>query len=215
MAGPKTRANVKAKPAAKPKAKPKAKPAAKTKPNTAGRTAALLRGINVGRNKRVSMSDLKALVEELGFGDVRTLLNSGNVVFSGGKSPAKDAARIEKAIADKLGVTSRVICLGADDLATVMQENSLRDVAEEPTRLYVTILGDKADRARLLPLLKEDWSPDALAVGSLAVYAWCPNGMLESRLTPAVDRILRERATARNWATLTKIAALVLPEEDG
>jgi uncharacterized protein (DUF1697 family) len=169
---------------------------------------ALLRGINVGRAKRVAMADLRTLVEGLGYADVRTLLNSGNVVFTAPAARGGHAARIEKAMAAKLGVSSRVIVLAAAELAAAVAENLLREVASDPSRLFITFLGDPADRARLLPLAKQDWAPDVLAVGTRAAYLWCPGGMLESRLADAVGRLLGEAATTRNWATVTKLHAL-------
>src|SRR5262245_8002074 len=89
----------------------------------AGMQVALLRGINVGTAKRVAMADLRALVEGLGYGDVRTLLNSGNVVFSVPRTAKGDpAARIEKALAAKLGVSSRILVLRDPGLAALGEE---------------------------------------------------------------------------------------------
>ena len=169
-----------------------------------------MRGINVGRAKRVAMADLRALVEGLGYRDVRTLLNSGNVVFtvpaSSRKSPAR---RIEEAMTERLGVTSRVTVLTAGELAAVVAENPLARIADDPSRLLVTVLTDPADRKGLLPLARKDWSPEALAVGTRAAYVWCPRSMLESPLFAAVTKLLGDAATTRNWATVTKLHALV------
>jgi hypothetical protein len=86
----------------------------------------LLRGINVGHAKRVAMADLRALVEKLGYGDVRTLLNSGNIVFTGpGASPEDAAARIEAALSSRLGVSARVTVLTAAQLAAAAAANPL------------------------------------------------------------------------------------------
>src|SRR4051812_614199 len=143
----------------------------------AGTLVALLRGINVGRAKRVAMADLRGLVADLGFGDVRTLLNSGNVVFTAGRTaPDRAAARIESALADRLGVTARVTVLTAAELAAAVADNPLLDVAGDPTRLLVSVLRDPADRAKLTPLTKQDWSPEALAVGRRVAYLWCADG---------------------------------------
>src|SRR5688572_11970726 len=101
-----------------------------------GRHVALLRGINVGRAKRVAMADLRALVEGLGYGDVRTLLNSGNVVFTVRRAAKSDpASRIEKALAAQLGIASRVTVLTAPELAAVVEQNPLLKVADDPSRL--------------------------------------------------------------------------------
>jgi uncharacterized protein (DUF1697 family) len=177
----------------------------------AERRIALIRGINVGRAKRVAMADLRAMMEELGHRDCRTLLNSGNAVFTaaGRETPAKSAARLEQALASKLGVSARFVVLTAGDLATVIKENPLAKVAGDPTRFLVAFVQDPAALAVLKPLTKQDWKPEALAVGTRAAYLWCPTGILESRLIPAAGKALGDAATTRNWATVAKIQALL------
>jgi uncharacterized protein (DUF1697 family) len=171
---------------------------------------ALLRGIKVGRAKRVAMADLRALVEGLGYANVRTLLNSGNVVFTASAKTAGNAAsRIEASLAKMLGVSARVTILTAAELAGIVVENPLLAIAEDPSRLLVAVLSDPADRARLEPLLEQDWAPDALALGRRIAYVWCAGGILESRLAQAVGRALGSAATTRNWATIVKLHALV------
>jgi uncharacterized protein (DUF1697 family) len=170
---------------------------------------ALLRGINVGHAKRVAMADLRALVADLGYLEVRTLLNSGNVVFTVPRGARGDpAGRIEKAIAAELGVVSRVTVLTAAELAAIVRANPLRKVAHDPSRLLVTVLARPTDRARLVPLSKRSWAPEALALGARAAYLWCPPGLLKSPLGGAVGRELGDAATSRNWATITKLHAL-------
>jgi len=171
------------------------------------RDVALLRGINVGKAKRVAMADLRAVVESLGCRDVGTLLNSGNVVFTATKSDGL-AARIQKAVAAKTGVTARVTVVTADDLATVVRENPLVDVATDPSRLLVAFPADLADRAKLVALAKQDWKPEAMAVGSRAAYFWMPDGVADSRVAKALDKALRDAVTSRNWGTVLKLYAM-------
>jgi uncharacterized protein (DUF1697 family) len=176
----------------------------------AGTHVALFRGINVGRAKRVGMADLRTLFEDLGFDDVRTLLNSGNVAFTvpraGKTSPAP---KIEKAFTAEFGFSSRVTVLTAAELATVVEENPLAKPGRNPSRLLVSVLADPKDRARLQPLERKKWAPEALAVGKRAAYQWVPDGMLESTLVEEVMRTLGDAQTTRNWATLTKLHELV------
>lgn len=170
---------------------------------------ALLRGINVGRAKRVAMADLRALIQDLGYGGVRTLLNSGNVVFTApDAAPGEAAARIEEALAARLGVSARVTVLSAGELAVIVRENPLLEVAGDPSRLLVAVLTNPADRPRLEPLATQDWSPEALAIGTRAAYLWCPQGVMASRLPEAVGGVLGDGVTTRNWATMTKLYAL-------
>jgi uncharacterized protein (DUF1697 family) len=174
-----------------------------------GRHVALLRGINVGRAKRIAMADLRALMGKLGYQDVRTLLNSGNVVFTVPRGAHGDAGvRIEQAIVDSIGVKSRVTVLTAIELAGVVKANPLLGIADNPSRLMVSVLADPADRGLLKPLTRQDWAPEALALGTRVSYLWCPRGILESPLATAVAKLLGERVTSRNWATITKLHAL-------
>ena len=174
-----------------------------------GRKVALIRGINVGRAKRVAMADLRALVEGLGYRDVRTLLNSGNVAFTAaGKTQRETASRIEKAMAAKTGVAARVMVMTEAELAEAVDENPLLPVAHDPSRLLVAVFNEPADRARLDVLTKKDWAPDVLAVGRRVAYLWCPAGMIESPLALAVGRALGDAVTTRNWTTMTKLRAL-------
>jgi uncharacterized protein (DUF1697 family) len=170
---------------------------------------ALLRGINVGKAKRIAMADLRALAESLGHGDVRTLLNSGNMVFTArAGAPARIGRAIEGALTERHGMSARVTVLTAAELARIVEENPLGKIARDPTRLFVAFPVDPADLALLKPLAKRSWKPEALALGSRAAYLWCPQGALESPLTTAVAKILRDGATTRNWATTLKLAAL-------
>ena len=115
------------------------------------RRIALLRGINVGRAKRVAMADLRAVVEGLGYCDVRTVLNSGNVVFSApGETADRAAHRIEAALPGALGVASKVTALTAETLAAIVADNPLKVGAGSPSRLMVVFLGKASDRSRLL-----------------------------------------------------------------
>jgi uncharacterized protein (DUF1697 family) len=171
---------------------------------------ALLRGINVGRAKRIAMADLRALVEGLGYGDVRTLLNSGNVVFTSPRpKPGNAAARIENALETELGIPARVTVLSAVELAAAVAGNPLLAIARDPSRLLVAILRDSADGPKLEPLLKQDWAAEVLAVGPRVAYLWCADGILDSCLATAVGRALGDAVTSRNWATILKLHALV------
>jgi uncharacterized protein (DUF1697 family) len=173
------------------------------------RRVALLRGINVGRAKRLAMADLRTLVENLGYGDVRTLQNSGNIIFTvPGTKRGDPAARIEKAIASRLGVSARVTVLTAAEVVAAVRDNPLSEVADNPSRLLVMVLAGPAARMQLEPLLKQSWNPEAIALGKRVAYLWCPRGIIDSQLVVAVSRLLGDAGTARNMATMMKLQAL-------
>lgn len=171
---------------------------------------ALIRGINVGKAKRVAMADLRRLLAGLGYRGVGTLLNSGNAVFEAGAAGrGGHGARIERALADSLGVSASVIVVTASEMDKIMVENPLVTPTRHPSRLLVAVPLNPALGRSLRPLAREEWGREALAVGSRAIYLWCPDGVLESRAAQAVSRELRERVTIRNWATMGKLQALM------
>ncbi|MGH9867019.1 MAG: DUF1697 domain-containing protein [Candidatus Polarisedimenticolia bacterium] len=172
--------------------------------------AALLRGVNnIGAAKRIAMADLRALVESLGFRDVRTLLNSGNVVFSVPHHRRGEVAdRISKAL-EKSGIKSRVTILSKNEVAAVIRDNPFADLADNPSWLLVMVMRRPSDRGRLKPLLEKTWHPEALALGKRVAYIWCANGVADSTLWPAVDRALEGTGTTRNMATMARLLALV------
>jgi uncharacterized protein (DUF1697 family) len=172
---------------------------------------ALIRGINVGHANRVSMADLRGLISDLGYSGARTLLNSGNAVFnaSSGTRPGEAAASIEEALAARLNVRARVVCVDGPALARAVARNPLADHAEDPARLLVAFLSHKADRELLGEVAAQDWTPEAIALGERVAYLWCPGGVAQSPLSRAVGQALRDGVTARNWSTVLKLQALV------
>ncbi len=172
--------------------------------------AALLRGINVGRAKRIAMADLRRWVESLGYTNVRTLLNSGNVVFeTRERDVARVAARIEAAIAANAGFPVNVIVVGREEMATIAHENALAAVADNPSRLLVAFVREPSVLGELGTLTARDWSPEGFHIGSRAAYLWTPGGVLASEIMEASGRLLGNRVTTRNQATLLKLCAMM------
>ena len=173
------------------------------------RCIAFLRGVNLGGNRKVPMAELRLLVESLGFTDVRTLLNSGNVVFTSRANAVRGAAaKIEQAVLDRLGVSSRVTVLTAAELGAILDENPLAAIADNPSRLLIAVFAEPAARAKAEALMERNWKPEVMAVGTRAAYLWCANGIAAGQLGFAVDRALRAGVTARNLGTMTKLRVL-------
>ena len=168
---------------------------------------ALLRGINVGRAKRIGMADLKAVVESLGGTGVKTLLNSGNVVFTTRR--AITGARLRAAVHAATGVDSNTTVLTASEFSTVMRENPLLSLAHDHTRLVTYVPAAPSVLPKLVPLLDAPWAPEVIAIGSRAAYVWSPDGLLAGKLFEHINRSIRDDVTARNWATMLKIEALL------
>jgi uncharacterized protein (DUF1697 family) len=173
------------------------------------RQIALLRGINVGRAKRIAMADLRKLLTDMGFANVRTLLNSGNVVFDcNSKEASQSATRIEEGLVMRLGVPARVTVLDAEQLDGVVEDNTLCEMADDHSRLLVAVLNNPADRAKLEPLAHQEWQPEAFALGRWAAYIWCADGILASRAAAAMGKAVGDAVTTRNWTTINKLHAL-------
>jgi len=169
---------------------------------------ALIRGINVGRGKRVSMADLHALMVDLGHTNVRTLLNSGNLLFrSKERGVAKIAAGVEAAITAKCGFSAAVMVMTVQDLDRIVDENPLLHAVTDHARHLVAFVAHPKYLEPLRPMLKQSWKPDALAITERAAYLWCATGILDGKLNPAFNRKAGATVTTRNWATVLKLQA--------
>ena len=164
---------------------------------------ALLRGINVGGNKMLSMSDLRQRAERLGLRDVRTLLQSGNLVFRSNKKPAQLETMLEK----ELDVV--VFVRTPEEWAAAIAANPFPNEAKnDPGHLIVLALKTPADASALVMPGRE------VARGNgREIYIHYPDGQGTSKLTnAAIEKKLGTRATARNWNTVMKLASLVAEE---
>lgn len=175
---------------------------------TSQRYIALLRGVNVGRAKRIAMADLRKLVESLGYTDVRSLLNSGNVVFNAAVTADEAAAAIDDALVLRLGIVARVFVLDQEAICAIIDDNPLLELADDHARLFAFFLAGDTERAAAACLCGQDWAPEMLALGRHAAYVWCPEGMLDSAAAEALGKQLGDATTARNWNTMKKLHGL-------
>ncbi|MFL5927583.1 MAG: DUF1697 domain-containing protein [Gaiellaceae bacterium] len=166
------------------------------------RQIALLRGVNVGGNKKVEMAKLRAVVEELGHTDVRTYVNSGNVVFTGPKRAAK---HLEQAIGDAFGFRVPVVLRTRDELAAVVDANPLREVATDAARHIVVFCAEEP----VVSLDPQEFEPERFVVRGREVYLWLPDGLARSELAKLLaNKPLGTNSTGRNWRTVEKLLAL-------
>src|SRR6266849_6857289 len=170
---------------------------------------ALLRGINVGKAKRVPMAKLRALLSGLGYTGVATLLNSGNAVFRApGGTPAKHSANIAAAISTRLKVEVPVIVKSASELAAILSENPIEAAADDHSRFLVAFVQDPRALSSIASIEPLVAPPERFAVGKNAAYLLCPAGILESKAWEALLGKAGKSATPRNWATVLKLQAL-------
>jgi uncharacterized protein (DUF1697 family) len=160
---------------------------------------ALLRGINVGPSSRIAMADLRELFVSLGCTSVQTLLQSGNVIFEGDAS----STQLEKAIVDRFGYASRVLVLTATEFRAVATANPLE--GDDPSKLVITFI-EGVPEGLTVPTVAP---PELFELTDRALYQWCPDGILKSRVSPKFWRDLGPRATSRNLRTVDKLLALL------
>ncbi|MFF2327964.1 MULTISPECIES: DUF1697 domain-containing protein [unclassified Streptomyces] len=174
--------------------------------------AALLRGINVSGHKKIPMAELRVLLTELGHGDVRTHLQSGNAFFSSTSDDGEAlAAELERAIEKRFGFP--VPCLVRDGayLAAVADACPFPAAALEGRQLHVTYYGRPVDTARFDAIDPAAHLPEEFRLGDRALYLYAPDGLGRSRLAAALSRPALAPgvvATTRNWNTVVKLVEM-------
>lgn len=174
------------------------------------RYVALLQGINVGKHKRIAMADLKALAAGIGYRDVTTHLNSGNVVFSADEGSNEALANeIEGAIAAHLGLEVPVVVRSGEELARIVADNPFPDAAGDHKTLHVTFLGAEPAPERVAALAEVERGDDDYRVAGTDVYLYYPHRLTGATFLPTgLGKALGVVATSRNWRTVTRLAAM-------
>ncbi len=171
------------------------------------RVVALLRGINLGPNRRVAMPALRELLSGAGFEGVRTYVQSGNVVLSGRGSPGAVARRIEQLIAEEFGFDVPVVVRTRDELAEVVARDPLSGEVANPKLYQVTFFDSAPPEDAVERLQKLAAHGEQLVASGRELYCWHPEGVGRSKLAAAIaDR--RLGGTARNWTTVTTLLAM-------
>ncbi len=174
------------------------------------RQVALLRGINVGRARAVGMAELRAVVEGLGATDVATHLRSGNVVYSTPEAPGRMARRMSAAIGEAVGFAVPVLVRTGRRMSAIVAGNPLpEEAARDPRRLQVVFLDGAPPAEAVRGLEDEDVGDDRIRLAGQEVYVWSPAGITGSPGLAALERRrLPVTATARNWRTVERLAAM-------
>ena len=175
------------------------------------RYVALLRGINVNGRRTVRMEELRALVADLGYADVRTYIQSGNVLLSGDDGAAGAIGRaIERGIAERFGIPDvAVVVLTSGELGEMVAGNPFVREGLEPKTLYAAVLARAPEAGRVEAIPAEAYLPDRFAVAGRCVYVHCPNGFHATKLNNGFfEARLGVAATSRNWNTMVKLAGM-------
>lgn len=174
--------------------------------------AALLRGINVSGHKKVPMADLRALVEGLGHGGVRTYLQSGNAVFTADDGDEESlAAGLRTAIEEHFGFAVDVLVRDGAYLRAVADACPFPAADLAPKQLHVTYFSAPVDAERFAAIDRPAYAPEEFRLGDRALYLYAPDGLGRSRLA---DQLARPRvnqglvATTRNWNTVTQLVEM-------
>jgi len=166
----------------------------------------LLRGVNVGKAKRVPMADFRRLLQKLGYTDVVTLLNSGNAVFRAARgAPGKLAADIGAAILHTLKIEVPVIVKSARELRAIVDACPIDAPAADHSKFLVAFVQQPGVLASLQGIASLAQPPERFHVGDQAAYLHCANGILQSQAGAALLSQAGRSATTRNWATVLKL----------
>ena len=172
---------------------------------------AILRGINVGGKRKILMADLKALFHVLGFSDIKTYIQSGNVIFSVTEN-ADDlliAFNIEQAIFQEFGFDVPVIIRDATELGRLVSKNPFLKEDSDIKQLHVTFLNQLPSEEDLQQTQTYLFEPDQFSIDQKEVFIYCDGKYHQSKLTNNFfEQKLKVKATTRNWKTVLKLIEL-------
>jgi uncharacterized protein (DUF1697 family) len=170
------------------------------------RWVVLLRAVNLGARNKVPMPKLRSLLEEAGYGEVRTYIASGNILLDGPRSGSAVARELEQIVADKFGVDTTAIVRKPAELAALVKDHPF---GRDTSRSHVVFLAKRPTTAAAKRLSATDHSPDRGVLAGKDVYVQYGAGIRDARLSPArLERLLGVTGTHRNWRTVSALAEL-------
>ncbi len=169
----------------------------------------ILRGINVSGKNKILMQDLKALFESMNFKNVKTYIQSGNVVFDA-KSAKNLETIIQKKIKEQYGFDVPIIIRTVDEITSILTQNPyLNQKNIELDKLHITFLSETPTKENLSKINTYNFEPDVFEIIGNEVYLHCPNGYGNTKLSNTFfEYKLKVTATTRNWKTVNEIAKL-------
>jgi len=174
------------------------------------RYAALLRGVNVGGHHKVPMARLRELAGELGYDDVATYVQSGNLVLSSAEKANAVERQLSQALEREFGFAVPVVVRNRAQLAAVIKRDELGDIADDDAKRAVTFLSATPKPASVKALDADEFLPERFSIVGQELYLWCPNGLGRSKLATAPwERRLGVSGTTRNWRTVRTLLAML------
>jgi uncharacterized protein (DUF1697 family) len=175
----------------------------------------MLRGINVGRNKRVKMEDLKLLYKSLDLKDVKTYIQSGNIIFKSRNPDSKDLSnKIKVKIREVFGFDVTVIIRTEKEYKKVIEDNPFKE--EDKKQLYVTFLSEIPSKNLIEDInvdlgYKTQYNLDKYVINRKEIYLYLPDGYGNTKLNNTFfEKKLKVSSTTRNWKTVTKLFDLLI-----
>ena len=170
---------------------------------------ALFRGINVGGRNKLPMRELAVVLEALGLQNVRTYIQSGNVVFQSEEQPPGDlSARISEAIDERHGFAPSVLILTLEEFEKALAENPYPEAVNEPKTLHVYFLSAEPEHPDVETLERLKLENEQYTIIGKAFYLHAPDGIGRSKLAAGAEKALGVTVTARNWRSAGKILEL-------
>lgn len=176
--------------------------------------AAFLRGVNLGPSRRVSMPELREVVGAAGFRNVRTHLQSGNLVLEADDEPGVLSVRLREVMEESFGLSTDVVVRNEEAMRAVVASNPYPEAAaQDPTKVHAVFLDPEPKPGTWPPLESEAFPEEEFRIGPGVVYLHLPNGMARARLPVELEKAAAGvlTITTRNWRTVAKVTEMMVP----
>lgn len=170
---------------------------------------AILRGINVGGKRKLLMADLKTLCEDLGWQEVKTYIQSGNLIFKSSEKNPELEDRLEEAIASKFGYEVPVIVRDSEEVQKFNARNPFYNAEADISKLHLSFLKEKPSEENIMEIKQYDFEPDRFTVDQKEVFIYCEGKYHRTKISNNfLEKKLQVGATTRNWKTILKLIEL-------
>lgn len=165
----------------------------------------LFRGINVGGNKVVKMETLRTVLNKAGFADVKTYIQSGNLVLTSNQTARRVGETVSTSFSTTFGFDSRVSVRNIDEWNCMIAKNPYPNASDNPKSLHAVILDDDPTDSALAEFASKAGESESFTLRNRILYLYTPDGFGTSKLALALDKVLKVPLTARNWRTVLTI----------